>query len=342
MFNTSVNISSQGEDLKLIATILTIITIAFASLNVLSCTAIVLRLVYYAKCQKYNAKHSVRRVGILHSINTFIHIDGQCLVVLIMASRTLYSDFYMVEKEINSPPSWHCRLLNYFVSMFAAGIYGTCFLQALFRFWRIMRPHRRIYYKFKFHCQLVVLHWILIIIISIPVWFRSIYLSSENYCLNRFSDTWASIYISITSVVTPVSGIIIVYLKIVVYMNNVWQTRKRWRRMKRDRLMIKRMLLLVFVLSSTSSAAVLLWLLMFIQQRLHPLSYRLLCLIIQIGMLMCIITLLLVSPPLRRALLTTKTRQHRKKQDTNSSSDNSNPKPDCHGIMETHAEFLSS
>jgi len=41
---------------------------------------------------------------------------------------------------------------------------------------------------------------------------------------------------------------------------------------------------------------------MFIQQHLHPLSYRLLCFIIGISMPVCSITLLVVSPQLKQAL----------------------------------------
>jgi len=41
---------------------------------------------------------------------------------------------------------------------------------------------------------------------------------------------------------------------------------------------------------------------MFIQEYLHPLSYRILCFIIGISMPVCSITLLVVSPELKQAL----------------------------------------
>ncbi|UJR32049.1 hypothetical protein I4U23_019516 [Adineta vaga] len=320
MYNLSLNISSS-ENLKLTAIIFTSISIILAFLNVLFISIVLFRLIFRDKFQRSNSKNINRRIGILYSIDTYIHIIGETCITLIMVSRTLYSDIYYIEKK-EDLPSWHCRLLNYFVSMFASGIYGSCFLQALFRFWRIMTPHKSRYRTFKFHFQLVIMHWICISLISIPVWFRAIYLSTENYCFNRFSETWMSIYISITSVAIPISGIIVVYLKIVMYMKHTWQTRKRWKQMERDLLMIKRMLLLVIVLSNTSGAAVLLWLLMAIQKRLHPLSYRLLCFIIIIGLIICSITLLVVSPQLKRALqLRSFRHHHRQKNDSNKTSD---------------------
>ncbi|CAF3704911.1 unnamed protein product [Rotaria sp. Silwood1] len=303
MLNISLNTSSY-QDLTFIATTFTIITIALACLTIYLDSVILFRLIYYGKLKKRSTKSRSRRIGLLHSMNTYIHIIGGTTTFLIMSIQTLFGDLYLYNKEEMSP-SWHCRLLNYLTSMFPAGIYGSCFLQALFRFWRIIKPHQRSYRKFSFHIRLIGLHWILIIILSIPVWFRSVYLSSENFCLNRFSDTWSSVYISVTSVAIPVCSIIIVYLKIVLYMRHSWQSRKRWRRMKRDVATIRRIIILVIVLLNTSSAAIILWLLMFIQKRMHPLSYRLLCFMVEIGMLACSIALLVVSPQLRRALKST-------------------------------------
>ncbi|CAF2911806.1 unnamed protein product [Rotaria sp. Silwood2] len=303
MFNISLT-TSLNEDLKSIATSFTIITIVLACLTILSDSIILFRLIYYGQLRKRSSKCRSRRIGILHSMNTYIHIIGGTTTFLIMSIRTLFGDLYLYNKEEMSP-SWHCRLLNYLTCMFSAGIYGSCCLQALFRYWRIIKPHQRLYRKFSSHIRLIHLHWILIIILSIPVWFRSVYISSENFCLNRFSDTWSSVYISVTSVAIPVFSIIIVYLKIVLYMKHNWQSRKRWRRMKRDVATIRRIFILVIVLLNTSSAAIILWLLMFIQKRMHPLSYRLLCFVVEIGMSACSITLLVVSPQLRRALQST-------------------------------------
>jgi ABC-type bacteriocin/lantibiotic exporter with double-glycine peptidase domain len=87
--------------------------------------------------------------------------------------------------------------------------------------------------------------------------------------------------------------------------------------MKRDISVIKRIILLVFVLLNVSTAAIILWLLMFIQQYLHPLSYRILCFIIEISMPICSITLLIVSPQLRRALRTSNYDQQQQQQYSN-------------------------
>lgn len=296
---------SSNLNIKYLAISFTIVTIILAILTILFTSFILYRLISFIKYrQERLSKSQSRRIGLLHSVNTYIHILGGVIIFFVMSTRTFYGDLFLKEFYLtNSSPSWHCRLVNYFMSMFASGIYGSCFLQALFRYWRIMYPYKRIYRKYSFHLRLILFHWILTLILSIPVWFRSVYILGENFCLNRFTDTYSSIYISTIAVVIPVTSITFVYIKIIFFLKYHWQTRKRWRRMKRDILIIKRILLLVFVLLNVSTAAIILWLLMFIQQRLHPLSYRILCLISTLGMTIFSLTLLIVSPPLKRALI---------------------------------------
>ncbi|CAM4747326.1 unnamed protein product [Rotaria magnacalcarata] len=89
--------------------------------------------------------------------------------------------------------------------------------------------------------------------------------------------------------------------------------------MTRDVITIKRIILLVIVLLATSSAAIILWLLMFVEKRMHPLSYRLLCFMVVVGLLTCSITLLTVSPQLRGAIELTA--HHRKRQHSNNGAD---------------------
>ncbi|CAF3732823.1 unnamed protein product [Rotaria socialis] len=310
MFNASHN-PSLNEDLKNVATIFTIVTILLALLTILLDLSILARLICHGKLRKCMSRSKSRRVGLLHSTNTYIHVIGCTTTFLLISIRTLFGDFY-TDNKFESVPSRHCRLLNCLMSMFSAGIYGSCFLHALFRFWRTVKSKQRLLRQFTYNIRLIIVHWIIIMILSIPVWFRSVYLSSENYCFNRFSDTWSSVYISITFVAIPVSGIFIVYMEIVFYMKQHWQSRERLRRMKRDVITIKRIILLAIVLLATSSAAIILWLLMFVQKRMHRLSYRLLCFMAVVGLLTCSVTLLSVSPQLRRAIKLT---AHRRKRE---------------------------
>lgn len=295
-FNTSSN-----QYFKTAATTLTIITTIIATLTIILNLFILILLFYYGKLRKRFSKSNSRRIGLLHSINTYIHIIGGTTIFLVMSIQTLYGDA-KIHNKIDSPPSWHCRLLNYFLVIFSAGIYGSCFLHALFRFWRIIKPNKHLFQTFAFHVQLIIIYTISIMIIFIPIWFRSFYVPSENYCVNRYNDRWSLLYVIIISIAVPVFGIIIVYLRIVLFMKTNWQSRKRLKRMKREISTIRRIILFVTVVLTIGSAAVVVWLLTLIQKRLGTLAYRLLCFVSQISLLACSITLFAVSPQFIRAL----------------------------------------
>jgi len=83
MFNISLNV-----DLIPVATTFTIITIILACLTNLLNVVIVFRFIYYGKLKKRYSKSNSRRIGLLHSIDTYIHIIGETTTFFIMSSRT--------------------------------------------------------------------------------------------------------------------------------------------------------------------------------------------------------------------------------------------------------------
>ncbi len=136
----------------------------------------------------------------------------------------------------------------------------------------------------------------------LPIFPRSIYISSDNFCLTPFDDRWSAAYISLITAVLPVIGIFILYIKIVIYMKYHLQSKKQWRRIKREILIIRRILFLVIIILQTSSTGIILWILTFFDKRLHPIFYRLLRFLMILCMIICSITLLMVSPQLKRAI----------------------------------------
>jgi hypothetical protein len=218
-----------------------------------------------------------------------------------MCIRTLYGDLYLKKQDENSI-SWHCHFLGYLLSLFGGGVYGSCFLQAIFRFWRIIISSRGLFQNLSFHILFIFTHWIFLIILLLPILSRSIYISSDHFCLSPFDDRWTAAYISLITAIIPVTGIFIVYIKIGIYMKNHLQTRKQRKRMRNDILIIRRIFFLVVIILQTSSTGIILWILTFFNQRLHLLFYRFLRFLLILCMIMCSITLLILSPQLKRAL----------------------------------------
>ncbi|CAF3756973.1 unnamed protein product [Rotaria sordida] len=298
------NFTSFGSTIIFIAILLSSIAIIFNFI-------IIIVLIRHGKFIKCSKKHHSRRIGLVHSINTYIHLIGILSTLIIMCIRTLYGDLNR-EKRDKRIISWYCHFLAYLLSLFGAGVYGSCFLQALYRFWRIVTPNRDFFQNLYFHIQLILGHWAFIIILLLPIRSRSVYISSDHFCLSPFDDRWTAAYISLITAIIPVTGILILYIKIVIYMKKNLQTKKQWRRVKRDISTIRRILVLVIIILQTSSTGIILWILTFFYKSLHPLFYRLLRLLIILCMIICSITLLMLSPQLKRAFRSSNRKQLKK------------------------------
>ncbi|CAF1399364.1 unnamed protein product [Adineta steineri] len=300
-----------------------LIAILSSSLGILFNFILIIILIHYGKFTKHSNKNNSRRIGLVHSINTYIHLIGILSTLLLMCIQTFYSDLYGKKYDENFIP-WHCHILAYLMTSFAAGVYGSCFLQALFRFWRITKSSRSRFQKLPFHIQLIFTHWIFIMLLLLPTLPRTIYISSDHFCLTPFDDRLTAAYTSIITAIIPVIGISIIYIKIIFYIKHHSQAKKRWKHIKRDVLIIRRILFLVIIILQTSSAGIILWILTFFDKRLHPYFYRLLRFIIILCMIICSMALLIVSPQLKRALRSKnpndQSRSYTKKPNTSSNN----------------------
>ena len=282
---------------------------------------VIARLVCHTELSKCTKKYASRRIGLLHSTNTYIHLLGILLMLLFMSIQTLDGDY---NDPYGKPPPWYCHLFPYLMSLFAAGVYGSCFLQALFRLWRIVMPNRAVFQSLSFHLHLIIAHWLVIGLLLLPIYSRSIYLPADYFCFTPFDDRWAAAYIALVTAVVPVAGIVILYVKIVVHVKRQPRRNKQWRRTQRDLGVIRRILFLMMIILQTSGSGIILWISTFFDQRLHAVFYRLLRLLIILCMIVCSVTLLMTSPQLKRALRTT-AKKNRSQQQADVTADEPTP-----------------
>lgn len=254
-------------------------------------------------------KNSSHRIGLLHTINTYIHLIGILTTLLIIGLQTLRGDIYLTIQH-SSSISWHCHLLSYLFSFFGAGVYGSCLLHTLFRYWRILHYPHHLLQNPIFHFLLIFIHWLSISLLLIPTIPRSIYIPLDHVCLVPFDDHYTAAYISSIVTVIPVSGIALLYMRIIFYMKHHLQNRHERKRTRHDLSMIRRIFFLVLIIFQTSSTGVLLWILTYFQENIHRLFYRLLRLLVILCMLICSVALIILSPQLRR-MLQSKQRKHR-------------------------------
>ena len=243
-------------------------------------------------------RNNSHRIGLCHTINTYIHVLGILSILFLMHLRTFFNDFSFKTNGSLSI-SWDCYLLSHLFTFFEAGVYGSCFLQAIFRYWRIMFSDHSRLQNFNFHLLLIFLHWILLNLLLLPTVLRSSYIPSEHICHTAFDDRYIAVYVAIIVTVIPVGGICVFYIKIILFMKTRLHNRKR---MRNDLLTIRRIFFLVIIIFQTSIANTILWMCMFFQENLHRIFYRLLLLLVILCMLIFSVTLLLVSPHLRQIL----------------------------------------
>lgn len=258
-------------------------------------------LLYGGKPDNHSARSfSSGRIGLLHSVNTYVHLIGVLITLLLMCIRTLSGDLHGTTYGETDAP-WHCYLLAYCMSLFAAGVYGSCFLQALFRYWRIVLSSRTDLQKVSLHVGLIAGHWIFIALSLLPAFRSYVYIVSDHICLTPADDIVAAAYTATVVTVVPVTGLLILYVKIIRYLKHFSYNRRLRRRIRRDVFLIRRILILVIIIVQTSSSGIVLWLFVLIDRRFLSLFYRQLRFVIIVCMVICSVALFAVSPHLNSA-----------------------------------------
>lgn len=124
MVNDTLNYNSTSVGTNII-----LIAICSSSRGILLNFLLLIIFIHRIRSFKQSNKNTSCRISLLHTRNTYIHLTG--------ILSTLYGDLYLTIRDAY-PISWHCHFLGYLLSLFGSGVYGSCFLQAIFRYWRIM------------------------------------------------------------------------------------------------------------------------------------------------------------------------------------------------------------
>lgn len=286
MMNQSDIFNQQSSKVFNTSLILSIVAIAWFTL--LFDFFVIIRLTCCDR-SKYETVSSVsRRIGLLHSKTTYIHLIGNTLTFLFIALRSPTRDRL-----------WFCHIANYCFALFTAGIYGSSFCQSLFRYWRITRPNPSLFRQYSFHRYLCITHWIFLFCISTPMGLRSMWISDQETC---FDDLWSIMYISFVCVIPPVIGNLVIYIKVIVFLHENCRNKIRAKNSQRNASIIRRILILLLTLLITSIGMMIIWPLVVTDGRFLRLSHRFIALTVEIDMFICSIIFVVVSPQLRKIL----------------------------------------
>ena len=257
--------------------------------------------IHRLRSMEQSRKSTSHRIGLYHTMNTYIHLIGILITIFLMELRIFHKDFYLKDQS-SSSLSWECYPLNHLFSFFAGGVYGSCFLHAIFRYCRIIFSNHRRLQNPTFHFLLILIHWFLLNLLLLPTLFRSNYIPLEHLCLIPIDDRYTTAYLLSIIIIIPVTGTTIFYIKIIRFMKH----RRERKRIRNDVVTIRRIFFLMLTIFQTSSAGIVLWISTFFQKHLHQLFYRLFLLSMILCMFIVSIALLLVSPQLRKILKSNK------------------------------------
>lgn len=287
-FEKNQSLSSDSDEFKQYNTglILSVVTIAWFTL--LFDIFVLCRLTCSHPSHSQSTNSSSRRIGLLHSKSTYIHLVGNTVIFLFIALRSPTNEHV-----------WFCHVLNYFLTLFTAGIYGSSFCQSLFRYWRITQPNQSVLRQYSFHQHLTILKWFLLICLSLPICLRSIWIRSHR---PYFGDLWSVAYIALVGIIPSVIGNFIIYTKVIVFLQDHSQSKLRLKRNHRNASIIRRISILLLTLLASSVTMVIIGPLSVLQPRFSQLSSRFVAVIVEMNMFICSLVFVVVSPQLRRMI----------------------------------------
>jgi hypothetical protein len=291
-----------STDEQFIAKSLTLLSSFVACLTIVFDIFILCCLISSDRMKNYSSRSKTRRIGFLHSINTYIHLAGNTLALLFMSLRTVSADIVSIVHTTTLKATWHCHLLHYITILFTAGSFASCLCQSLFRFWRITQPNRSLFRQYRFHRRLLITQWILVVLVSIPIGLRSVYISSANVCFNHYNDTWPSFYFISLCIILPIVTSMIVYVRVIVYVRTYHRKRASLKYVRRHMPMIRRIIILIVVQILTACVILLVWPCDFIFTHVRSWTYPLFNFVMTCNLLIYSLVFIIVSPQLRRIM----------------------------------------
>lgn len=305
---TSTMESSQSRRIsKLIISLCTLISTSFAIL-------ISILIISYIVLHHFRRKNlrKPQRVSLLLTCNTCFAIICASSTLTWMTVSTLIGDFNL--------QSWKwmifsaCALRGYLHFVFVNAIYLSYVLQAGYRLFRIAFHEYKFLRSISSFTFYIVLQWILSFLLILPILiarpgYSSLisYLPDEFYCQVPMTSIRGIVFSILTVYFLPVCCIGIIYLWIIIYIRQrsqplVMMIISVRRQTKRDRIILRRICLVMIVLLSLGIPSTIFVLNFIRTKNLFWASYRLGWMTIAISFALISLSSLYVTPQIHRSI----------------------------------------
>ncbi|CAF0987916.1 unnamed protein product [Rotaria sordida] len=293
--------------LKLIINISTLLCTIFAIIiSILIIIYICINLL-----QKNNLKKSTN-ISLLLICNTCLAIICSSISLTLMILSNIGGDMNIyILKRINH---WACHIRGYLHFVFINSIYLSYALQGSFRLLHIAFHKYRCLRKIYSFSSFIIVQWIASFLFILPILIEYenyssfiVYLPQEFYCQVPITNIRGTTFLILSVYFVPLCCVGIIYLWIIIHIKN----RNRQiilipisvqHKNKRDNIIIKRICLIMIVLSSLGVTPCLFIIAFIMTDHLHWTSYRISWMTVSISFVLIILSSLYVTPQIYKSI----------------------------------------
>ncbi|CAF3502105.1 unnamed protein product [Rotaria sp. Silwood1] len=215
-------------------------------------------IVYRLIFNNYNKNHLKHNIPIILSINALcLHAIKSLVQFISVNIKTLQRDFYSI---IEPNDLFFCRLYSYIYFSIISALYWSYVLQGIFRFTRVLYPRNLRLHQSNIYLYLFVPGQILFSccsVLPLLVGFNSMRLiPDEFYCSISMEEYIPLIYFVLVIFCLPLSILFILYICLICNIRLLLFTRPFRHRNQRDYIAIRRINLVVSIVSITSVPAI--------------------------------------------------------------------------------------
>ncbi len=237
-------------------------------------------------------------VSILLTLNTYFNLLLVCSIMLVTYSYNLRGN---LDSSISFGGRW-CQIRTYFAYVSFCALYYSFVLQAVFRLFRIIFYKRKILQSFGIFLIGIILQWIVSFLCILPNLLLDDfqYLPWDYNCWIAFQNIRGLIMVTVFIYNNPLTIIFTIYIQIIRYTRRSTHIREiRQHANKRDLIILKRIVILVFIIVGIGLPTVAVVLIYIITKYFIPFAYYIQGLSISFGVLVASVSLIFVTPQIQ-------------------------------------------
>ncbi|CAF2730423.1 unnamed protein product [Rotaria sp. Silwood2] len=240
-----------------------------------------------------------RDVVLILVANSYLALLAFALVAIINNIDIVRADFKLYIAE----ETFSCRMKGLIIYSFMAAILNTFALQAAFRFFRVVYPSHVWLQDGFTYAVIIPILWLISILFLLPVhvWHDIQFMPTESICVLAIHSARGFIWSTIVIYGLPMNIISIIYFQLARFMRRPPLPTSA--RAKRDVIVARRIVLVVFVLILAGAPSVVLELMLPFTDVGKPLFYRISNMTIVIAMIALSCMLVYVTPQVKEILM---------------------------------------